>query len=34
MEAARAWFDSEDYREARALRAGAGIWRMVIVNGV
>ncbi len=33
-EAARAWFDSDDYREARAVREGAGNWRMVVVNGV
>ena len=34
MDAARAWFDSDDYRDARAVREGAGIWRMVVVNGV
>lgn len=33
-EAARAWFDSDDYREARAVREGAGNWRMVVVDGV
>jgi uncharacterized protein (DUF1330 family) len=33
-DAARAWFDSDDYREARAVREGAGNWRMVVVNGV
>jgi uncharacterized protein (DUF1330 family) len=34
MDAARAWFDSDDYGEARSVRAGAGTWRMVIVDGV
>ena len=34
MDAARAWFDSDDYREARAVRAGAGTWRMIIVDGI
>jgi uncharacterized protein (DUF1330 family) len=34
MNAAQAWFDSDDYREARAVREGAGIWRMIVVNGV
>ena len=33
-EAAQAWFDSEDYRQAREVRAGAGVWRMVVVDGV
>ena len=33
-DAARAWFDSDDYREARAVRERCGIWRMVVVNGV
>jgi uncharacterized protein (DUF1330 family) len=33
-DAARAWYDSDDYAEARALRAGAGEWRMVAVEGV
>jgi uncharacterized protein (DUF1330 family) len=33
-EAARAWYDSEDYRAARAVRKGAGTWRMVVVDGV
>ena len=34
VEAARAWYDSEDYREIRTLREGAGEWRMVIVDGI
>ena len=33
-EAAREWYDSEDYRAACAVRSGAGIWRMVVVDGV
>lgn len=33
-EAAQAWFESEDYRQARAVRAGAGDWRMVVVDGI
>ena len=33
-EVAQAWYDSEDYRQARAVRAGAGVWRMVVVDGV
>jgi uncharacterized protein (DUF1330 family) len=32
-QAAQAWFDSEDYRQARSVRAGAGVWRMVVVDG-
>lgn len=32
--AARAWYESADYAEARALREGAGTWRMVVVEGV
>jgi uncharacterized protein (DUF1330 family) len=32
--AAQAWYDSEDYQEARAVRRGAGTWRMVVVDGV
>jgi len=32
-DAAQAWYDSEDYREARAVRSGAGTWRMVVVDG-
>ena len=31
---ARAWYESDDYRAARAVREGAGEWRMVIVEGV
>jgi uncharacterized protein (DUF1330 family) len=34
IDAARAWFGSDDYREARAMREGAGTWRMVVVDGV
>lgn len=34
VEAAQAWFESEDYREARAVREGIGVWRMVAVDGV
>jgi uncharacterized protein (DUF1330 family) len=34
VEAAQAWFDSEDYRQARSVREGAGVWRMVAVDGV
>jgi uncharacterized protein (DUF1330 family) len=34
MAAAREWYDSDDYAEARAVRAGAGEWRMVAVEGV
>jgi uncharacterized protein (DUF1330 family) len=33
-EAAQAWYDSEDYRAARAVRTSAGTWRMVVVDGV
>jgi uncharacterized protein (DUF1330 family) len=33
-EAAQAWYDSEDYRAARAVRDGAGTWQMVVVDGV
>jgi uncharacterized protein (DUF1330 family) len=33
-DAAQAWFDSDDYREARAVREGAGNWRMVVVDGM
>lgn len=33
-DAARAWYESDDYREARAVREGAGEWRMVVVDGV
>ena len=31
--AARAWYESDDYGEARSAREGAGEWRMVIVEG-
>jgi len=34
IDTARAWYDSDDYAEARAVRAGAGEWRMVVVEGV
>jgi uncharacterized protein (DUF1330 family) len=34
VEAAQAWYDSDDYREARAVRDGAGTWRMVVVTGI
>jgi uncharacterized protein (DUF1330 family) len=34
VEAAQAWFDSDDYRDARSIREGAGLWRMVAVDGV
>jgi uncharacterized protein (DUF1330 family) len=33
-EAAHAWFDSEDYRQARSVRADAGVWRMIVVDGI
>jgi uncharacterized protein (DUF1330 family) len=33
-DAARTWYESEEYREARAVREGAGAWRMVVVDGV
>jgi len=33
-EAAHAWYDSDDYRAARAVREGAGNWQMVVVDGV
>ena len=32
--AAHEWYESEDYREARAVREGAGAWRMVVVEGL
>lgn len=32
--AAQQWYDSEDYAEARATRAGAGTYNMVVVEGV
>jgi uncharacterized protein (DUF1330 family) len=31
---ARAWYESDDYAEARAVRQDAGDWRVVIVDGV
>ena len=31
---AREWYGSDDYREAREARDGAGRWRMVVVEGV
>lgn len=34
LAAARAWYDSEVYRQARTLRAGAARLRMVAVQGV
>jgi uncharacterized protein (DUF1330 family) len=33
MEAARAWYDSEAYREARVLREGAVLANLYIVDG-
>jgi uncharacterized protein (DUF1330 family) len=33
-EAAQAWYDSDDYGEARAVRDGAGTWKMVVIDGV
>ena len=33
-EAARAWYDSDDYRAARAVREGGGTWNMVVVDGL
>jgi uncharacterized protein (DUF1330 family) len=34
LAAARRWYDSEGYRQARALREGAARMRMVAVQGV
>jgi uncharacterized protein (DUF1330 family) len=34
LEAAKRWYDSEGYREARKLREGAARMRMVAVRGV
>jgi uncharacterized protein (DUF1330 family) len=34
VEDAQSWFDSEDYRDARSVREGAGVWRMVAVEGI
>jgi uncharacterized protein (DUF1330 family) len=33
-DAARAWYDSDDYGAARTVREGAGTWNMVVVEGV
>jgi uncharacterized protein (DUF1330 family) len=33
-DAARGWYESEEYKEARAIREGAGTWNMVVVEGV
>jgi uncharacterized protein (DUF1330 family) len=33
IDAAQAWYDSDDYHEARAAREDAGTWRMVVVEG-
>ena len=33
-DAARTWYESDDYKEARAVREGAGNWHMVVVDGV
>jgi uncharacterized protein (DUF1330 family) len=33
-DAAQAWFESDDYGQARAVREGAGTWQMVVVDGV
>ena len=32
--AARTWYESPEYREARAVREGAGTWNMVVVEGL
>jgi uncharacterized protein (DUF1330 family) len=34
VEVAREWYDSDDYGEARSVRADAGTWSMVLVEGV
>jgi uncharacterized protein (DUF1330 family) len=34
LEAAKRWYDSHDYREARGLREGAATLRMVAVEGI
>ncbi len=34
IEQAKEWYASDDYREAHAVREGAGILRMVLVEGV
>jgi len=33
VDAARGWYESDDYAEARAVREGAGTWNMVVVEG-
>jgi uncharacterized protein (DUF1330 family) len=33
-DAARAWYESDDYRGARAVREGGGTWNMVVVDGL
>jgi uncharacterized protein (DUF1330 family) len=34
LEAAKRWYDSPEYREARGLREGAATMRMVAVEGI
>lgn len=34
LEAARAWYESEAYREARSLRAGAAVANLYIVDDI
>jgi uncharacterized protein (DUF1330 family) len=34
VDAAQEWYDSADYAEARAVRADAGEFRLVVVEGV
>ena len=34
LQAARRWYDSDQYREARRLREGAATFRMVAVEGL
>ena len=34
LEAAKRWYDSPEYREARAIREGAATMRMIAVEGV
>ena len=34
LEAARRWYDSPEYREARGLRAGAATLQMIAVEGL
>ena len=33
VEKAREWYESDDYAVARAVRQGAGEWRIVVVEG-